>query len=198
MSVILFCQEPEAADIALGDETRDARLAEIESCLFPERPLKPVAQARLMVEFKQLYEERYPETASGLAQARGANRVKGGVVSADSAPTFSKYINSRCGWSLRKTESIVRRGTVVRPEALDAVKGSRLDTATFLDELTKISPPQQEAYAREKLSNEAPRSRHVGCVSSDNPIWDLYVDSPREVQMAFLDRLANRRGGIQP
>ena len=132
---------------------------------------------------KALYEAFYPETKAYVAGAHASNASQGNA-SAKFAPAFSRDTAARTGRSERAVQLDAERGEKIEPGALNTIVGTRLDTGRFLDEVKKISKPEQAAYVEKRLAQPAPARAQAGIGSRYAPL----PTSPETLDGALFER----------
>lgn len=147
-----------------------ARLWEIDENLI-RHPLSPAQEAAAIAERKTIYEELYPETKAGAAQAAGMNKALGrGDVGANSAPTFTESTVAATGKSERSIEVANARAKALGPD-LDAVTGTSLDKGVELDALAKMAPEDRAPIIERARAGERVTARKEPKIA-DDPLSD--------------------------
>lgn len=138
-----------AIDLADLDDLK-AELAMIDENL---RRADPSAAERSVqvARRKAIYLELHPETAAHVAGAHASNRAQGNA-SANFAPAFTTETAAAIGRSERAVQLDAERGEKVIPEVLDMIRGTKLDTGTYLDKIKKLPPNEQVHVARRDLA----------------------------------------------
>lgn len=116
--------------------------------------LTPSERAKFIKRRKDAYEALHPEAKAGAVRARAANEAMGHDVDANFAPTFAADTATKTGQSERTVQLDAERGAKVIPEVLDMIKGSKLDTGTYLDKIKSFSPNDQFHVAKRDLKDE--------------------------------------------
>ena len=110
--------------------------------------LGPSDRARQTARRKQIYEEIHPETVHG---ATGGGHDQSRQVG-DSAPRFTEDTAQASGKSERTVQRDAERGEKISPDVLELVRGTELDTGTYLDGLKKFGPDQQRMLVERDLA----------------------------------------------
>lgn len=149
------------------DDDLHAELAMIDENLC-RAELSPSDRARQTARRKAIYLELHPETAHGVSQAAGMNRVLGNDVGENFAPTFTAETAKVSGQSERLVQLNAERGEKVIPEVLEMIRGTKLDTGTYLDKLKKLPGSEQYraaerdlAYLRQQERDAAGKARRT-------------------------------------
>lgn len=139
-------QEVPAVVVDLSDD--DRIIAECDENLCASK-LTASEQAMFTAKRKEAYLRKHPETA------HGGDRTKQDANSAScSTPSFADDQAEKTGVSKRTVQANAERGEKVTPAALAMVKGTNLDTGTYLDKLKKVKPENQTAYVQRDLDAE--------------------------------------------
>lgn len=175
------------ADVIEADDLH-AELAMIDENLC-RAELSPAIRAVWTARRKAIYLEMHPETGHGKASPNKEENFS----------SFAQDTAEKTG----QTERIVRlhaeRGEKVIGAALDIIRGTQLDTGTFLDKLKKLSPSEQVVVAKRELAfikqqqRENARgglARRIVKVAAE-PLSD---DEAAEVQYAALVSAWNKAG----
>ncbi len=118
----------------------DCQIAECDENLCAAQ-LSPSDRARFTKRRKEAYEAKYP------ASKHGTNRHTG----AGSVVSYAADQAEKTGKTERSVQMDAERGEKISETALDAVKGTPLDTATFLNTLKAVPKDEQVKTVREKL-----------------------------------------------
>jgi hypothetical protein len=129
------------------DDDLHAELAMIDENLC-RAELGSAERASATARRKEIYEALHPETKHG-----GDRKTDQG---AKFAPSFHKATAAATGQSPRIVQLNAERGEKVIPEVLDMIRGTGLDTGTYLDKLKKLPPNEQVAAARRDLRQPKP------------------------------------------
>lgn len=164
------------ADVVEDDDLH-AELAMIDENLC-RAELSPADRARQTARRKAIYEELNPETRQGVS---GRNHTVD-----DRADRFTADTARMTGASERVVQRDAERGEKVIPEVLDLIKGTKLDTGTYLDKLKRMPPNDQVTAAKRDLAfmraQERDKARKVVRIA-DAPIDD---EDAKERQVAAL------------
>lgn len=137
----------EIAAIEVTDDDLHAELAMIDENLC-RAELSPSDRAKQTARRKAIYLELHPETA------HGANLEGAGVANSATpeTPRFTKATAAVTGQSERTVRLDAERGEKVIDAAIDVIRGTILDTGTYLDKLKKLSPSEQVFAAKRDLA----------------------------------------------
>lgn len=184
------------ADIIESDDLH-AELAMIDENLC-RAELSPADRALQTARRKAIYLELHPETAQGTAQAAGMNRSLGNNVSENFAPTFTAETAKVTGQSERLVQLNAERGEKVIPEVIEMIRGTKLDTGTYLDKIKGLRPNEQVAAAKRDLTfaRQQERDKRSGLARriakiADAPLTD---EEAAENQYAALVAAWNKAG----
>lgn len=186
-----------ACDVVTDDDLH-AELAMIDENLC-RAELSPSDRARQTARRKAIYEELNPLTANGNNQhTRDGQAVQ---------PTFAKATAAVTGTDERTVRRDAERGQKILPEVLDMIRGTKLDTGTYMDKLKSMPGSDQfkaaqrdllhlrhqervAMQARTKikvadapLNDEAAQERQVAALMS---AWNK---ASAEARQEFLDRI---------
>jgi ParB family chromosome partitioning protein len=131
--------------IVIDDDDLHAELAMIDENLC-RADLSPAERAKQTARRKAIYLVLHPETAQHVA---GANAKHG---SASDNLSFAVSTAEAVGRDRRTIERDAERGEKVCDQALSLVKGTDLDTGSYLDKLKKIGPEEQVATVQRALA----------------------------------------------
>lgn len=135
------------AAIVLTTDDLHAELAMIDENLIRSNP-SPSEVAVQTARRKAIYLELHPETAAGTAGASARWNATDNLSTASFAAETAKAL----GKDERTVRRDAERGAKVYEGAIAIIKGTALDTGTFLDELKKRTPSEQVAYAKRELA----------------------------------------------
>lgn len=121
--------------------------------------LSPADRARFTKRRKDAYEALHPEARAGAVRARAANEAMGNNVGEENAPTFSADTSARTGQSERLVQLNAERGAKIADDVLDFIRGTSLDTASYLDALKVMPVSEQLRSARQHLAETRERER---------------------------------------
>ncbi|RTM07431.1 MAG: hypothetical protein EKK31_11760 [Hyphomicrobiales bacterium] len=136
-----------AADAIEADDLH-AELAMIDENLC-RAELSPADRAKHTARRKAIYLELHPETAHGTP---GVSRQVGDTRERGDAERFTEATAKVTGQSERAVQRDAERGEKVIQAAIDIIRGTQLDTGTFLDKLKKLSPSEQVVVAKRELA----------------------------------------------
>lgn len=153
--------------LVVEDDDLHAELAMIDENLC-RAELSASDRARHTARRKAIYEELHPETRAGIAGAA----AKHGAVDNLSTASFADATADATGRDARSVRRDAERGAKVIDEVLDLVRGTKLDTGTYLDRIKNLSSNDQVQAAkrdlalsrqkdREAASDQAERSRRA-------------------------------------
>lgn len=179
-----------AAIIATDDDLH-AELAMIDENLCRSE-LSPADRAKQTARRKAIYLELHPETA------HGGDR-KSDQVDNLSTRSFANETAAITGADARTVRRDAERGEKVIDEVIDLIRGTKLDTGTYLDKLKKLPPNDQVVAAKRDLAfmREQERQRANGGIArrvvkvADQPLSD---EEATENQYAALVAAWNKAG----
>ncbi|TIO14904.1 MAG: ParB/RepB/Spo0J family partition protein [Mesorhizobium sp.] len=142
------------ACIVVEDDDIRAELAMIDENLF-RADLTPSERATQTARRKFLYEALHPETKHGesLGNLQVAN------LATRETERFSAATAKATGQSERAIQRDAERGEKVIDEALNAVRGTKLDTGVYLDKIKNLSPNEQMIAVKRDLAWERKKDR---------------------------------------
>ncbi|RYG18529.1 hypothetical protein EON82_22500, partial [bacterium] len=128
------------------DDDLHAELAMIDENLC-RAELSPSDRARQTARRKAIYEELNPSTI------HGANLEGGGVAKSATpeTPRFTAATAAVTGQSERAVQLNAERGQKILPDVLDMIKGTKLDTGTYMDKLKSMPGSDQFKAAQRDL-----------------------------------------------
>lgn len=126
----------------------DRELWEIDENLC-RAELTPADRALFIARRKEIYLEKYPETALGENQH---TRVR--QVGEPSPRRFSVATAEATGQSERAVQRDASRGEKIVDMALHLLRGTRLDNGSFLDRLKQVAQDKQILYVQAALDEE--------------------------------------------
>lgn len=151
--------------------------------------LSPSDRARFTARRKEIYEIQHPGTGHGAAGANARWNADDKLSSA----SFSKDTAERTGKDIRTVQRDIERGEKVIDEALDLIRGTPLDTGTYLDKIKKLSPNDQVTAVNRDLllarRNERAAKSNAALKLADTPLNDFEA---KEKQVAALMSAWNR------
>ena len=148
--------------------------------------LSPSDRARYTARRKAIYEDLHPETKHG--GDRKSDQVENFATRSFAADTAAKT-----GQTDRAIRMHAERGEKVLPEVLDLIRGTVLDTGTYLDRIKRLPGNEQYKAAKRDLANE--RGRRVAKRTIVR-VADAPLDHEEAVerQVAALMALWNKTG----
>jgi len=168
------------------DDDLHAELAMIDENLC-RAELSPSDRARQTARRKAIYEElNGPAKANS---ARAANAVMGrGDVNEHYSPTFVASTAALTGQSERLIQLNAERGQKILPEVLDMIRGTKIDTGTYMDKLKTMPGSDQFKAAQRDLLHLRHLDRQAVSARSKIKIADapLNDDAAQERQVAAL------------
>lgn len=135
--------------VIVDDDDLRAELAMIDENLC-RAELSPADRASQTARRKAIYEELHPETRLGENQH---TRVR--QVGEPSVERFTAETASAIGKSERAVQRDAERGEKVTEDALNLIRGTALDTGTYLDKLKRIDPTEQVETVQRALAGVA-------------------------------------------
>lgn len=133
--------------LIVNDDDLHAELAMIDENLC-RAELSPADRAKQTARRKAIYLELHPETAHG-ANLEGAGVAN---LSTPETPAFATATAGLTGQSERAVRRDAERGEKVIDEVVDLIRGTKLDTGTYLDKLKGLRPNDQVAAAKRDLN----------------------------------------------
>lgn len=134
------------ACIVVDDDDLHAELAMIDENLC-RAELSPVDRARQTARRKAIYLVLHPETAK--EAFKGNQHV---AAEKFSVASFADDTAAKTGTSDRIVRLQAERGEKVIDEVLDMIRGTKLDTGSYLDVLKKMPPNEQVTAAKRDLA----------------------------------------------
>jgi len=175
----------EIAAFVSRDDDLHAELAMIDENLV-RAELSVVDRARQTARRKAIFLILHPETAN---EAFHGNQHIGGVrqVGEDQIERFTANTAAATGHSERSVQRDAERGEKIVDEALDAVKGTALETGVYLDKLKHVPSAQQAETVRR--DHAAPRP-----APAQTPIARRYQPAPPS---ELFERFCNTANAIE-
>lgn len=136
-------------DVVEDDDLR-AELAMIDENLC-RAELTPSDRARQTARRKAIYEELYPEAAHGKA-----TKESGQVVH-----SFAEATATLTGVDARTVRRDAERGEKVIDEVMKLIRGTSLDTGSYLDKIKNLPPNEQVKAATRDLAFQNQRERQA-------------------------------------
>ena len=138
-------------------EGLSAELAKLDEN-FARTNLSPLEMGDLLKRRKDIYEELYPETKAGTAQAIGMNKAKGNNVSCNLQSTRKSFIEDTAGVTGSHPSTIARHIKVaseLAPEAKEILRGAKKPvSSSTLKKISKLAPDQQKEASSLLVSGE--------------------------------------------
>jgi hypothetical protein len=161
------------ADVVEDDDLH-AELAMIDENLC-RAELSPSDRARQTARRKAIYLELHPETQ------HGGDR-KSDQVANSATRSFSDDQAAATGAAPRTVRLDAERGEKVIPEVMDLIRGTKLDTGTYLDKLKKLPPNDQMHAAKRDLAFARQQERDkIKAVTRSKVDADVKSRAAREV-----------------
>jgi hypothetical protein len=132
--------------VVVDDDDLRAELAMIDENLC-RAELSPADRASQTARRKAIYEELHPETKHGGEPSRKDCDLP--------AERFTASTAAVIGRSERAVQLDAERGEKVTDEALGLIRGTALDTGTYLDKLKRIDPTEQVETVQRALAGVA-------------------------------------------
>lgn len=183
----------EIAAFVTTDDDLHAELAMIDENLC-RAELSASDRARQTARRKAIYLELHPETAEhvagGVAKNSAADKLS-------TAPSFAEATAAITGADARTVRRDAERGEKVIPEVIDMIRGTKLDTGSYLDKIKRLRPNEQVAAAKRDLNfaRQQERDRLSGLarriVKVDEPLTD---EEASDKQFAALVAAWNKAG----
>jgi len=152
------CRQLGLADIAcvvVEDDDLHAELAMIDENLC-RAELSPVDRARQTARRKAIYLELHPETAEHVAGGIAKNSA---AEKFSAAPSFAADTAAKTGVTDRVVRLHAERGEKVIDEVMDMIRGTKLDTGSYLDKIKRLPPNEQVAAATRDLAHMRSQDR---------------------------------------
>ena len=138
-------------------EGLSAELAELDEN-FARANLSPLEIGDLLKRRKDIYEELYPETKAGTAQAIGMNKAKGNNVNCNLQSTRKSFIEDTANVTGSHPSTIARHikiASELAPEAKEILRGAKKPIpSSALKKISKLPPSQQEEASSLLVSGE--------------------------------------------
>jgi len=150
--------EVDALIVESGDLFAELAMIDENLC---RADLGPADRARQMARRKAIYEELHPEVQHGGARSEPASRQVGDLnqPAPPQAERFTADTARQTGTSERTVQREAERGEKISPDVLELIRGTDLDTGTYLDGLKRFAPDRQRMMVERDL--EALRLREV-------------------------------------
>lgn len=139
----------------------EAVLAECDENLCGTK-LTPVERAQFTARRKEVYEALHPEAK------HGGDRRSDQVANLATC-SFSEDQSNKTGASERTVRRDAERGERVAPEAMQMIRGTKLDSGAYLDRIKTLPPDDQVTTIKRDLSQDrvAERSRPSASLPPD-------------------------------
>lgn len=194
---LMACKSLGLADIeciVVADDDLHAELSMIDENLC-RAELSPADRAKHTARRKAIYLELHPETAHGGDRSE-PSRQSGDLPKVE---RFTENTAKATGQSERAVQRDAERGEKVIAAAINIIRGTQLDTGTYLDKLKKLSPSEQVVAAKRDLAflKQQERERAKGGLArrfvkvADEPLTD---EEAAEKQYAALVSAWNKAG----
>lgn len=131
--------------IVAEDDDIIAELAMIDENLC-RAELSPSDRARQTARRKAIYLELHPETAQHVAGGKARQETASDNLS------FAAATAEVTGRDQRTVQRDAERGEKVIDEVLDMIRGTKLDTGTYLDKIKRLPPNEQVTAAKRDLA----------------------------------------------
>lgn len=157
--------------VVVEDDDLRAELAMIDENLC-RAELSPADRAGQTARRKVIYEALHPTTAHGTP---GVSRQVGDTQERGEAERFTANTAKATGQSERAVQRDAERGNKIAPDVLAMLKGTPLDTGTYLDKLKRIRPAEQMHAAKRDLAAERQKAKsgiHRRVRSAPAPLSD--------------------------
>ena len=177
----------EVSCVLVTDDDLHAELAMIDENLC-RAELSPSDRASQTARRKAIYIELNPQTAQGVA---GAEAKHG---RATDKLSFAADTAKATGQNERTVQRIAERGEKILPEVLEMIRGTKLDTGTYLDKLKALPGSEQYKVASRDLLHMRNQERQAMSARTKIKIADapLNDEAAKEKQVAALMSAWNR------
>ncbi|SFJ61514.1 ParB/RepB/Spo0J family partition protein [Aerobium aerolatum] len=138
--------------IVTTDDDIAAELAMIDENLC-RAELSPADRAKQTARRKAIYLELHPETAQHVAGGKARQETASDKLS------FAAATAEVTGRDQRTVQRDAERGEKVIDEVLDMIRGTKLDTGTYLDKIKLLPPSEQVVAAKRDLVLPQPTGR---------------------------------------
>lgn len=149
----------EIAAHVVADDDLHAELAMIDENLC-RAELSPSDRARQTARRKAIYEALHPETGHGKASPNKDENFS----------SFAGDTASKTGVTERIVQLHAERGAKILDEALDLIKGTKLDTGTYLDKIKKMPGSEQMKVVERDLAFIRQQEREQGKIAAKNKV----------------------------
>ena len=148
--------------------------------------LTPSEKALFTARRKEAYEALHPETRNGVI---GATARHAPAKLADAS--FTSDTANKTGESERTIQRNAERGEKIDHKALDALRGTKLDSGAYLDKLKVVPAPEQAARVRADLQAAKPvKSDAEVILAQANAIvaaWNRACPEARDMALEQID-----------
>ena len=190
-------------------EGLSAELAELDEN-FARANLSPLEMGDLLKRRKDIYEELYPETKAGTAQAIGMNKAKGNNVNCNLQSTRKSFIEDTATVTGSHPSTIARHIKVaseLAPEAKEILRGAKKPvSSSTLKKISKLPPIQQEEASSLLVSGEIKTideytskqkaSEAGSVVATDHPVEDVPAEDLSQEQIVVIMGMAYLADGV--
>ena len=190
-------------------EGLSAELAELDEN-FARTNFSPLEMGDLLKRRKDIYEELYPETKAGTAQAIGMNKAKGNNVNCNLQSTRKSFIEDTADVTGSHPSTIARHIKVASelvPEAKEILRGAKKPvSSSTLKKISKLPPSQQEEASSLLVSGEIQMideytarqqaSEADSEVATDHPAEDVPAENLSQEQIAVIMGMAYLADGV--
>lgn len=154
----------EVACVVVDDDDLRAELATIDENLC-RAELSPAERAKQTARRKDIYEALHPETRH--EGFKGNQHTGSRQLGDNHTDRFTVSTAAATGKSERAVQRDAERGEKVCAEALDLLRGTELDTGSYLDKLKRIPPEDQVATVRRALDGVARQAEQDRRIAND-------------------------------
>lgn len=190
-------------------EGLSAELAELDEN-FARANLSPLEMGDLLKRRKDIYEELYPETKAGTAQAIGMNKAKGNNVNCNLQSTRKSFIEDTATVTGSHPSTIARHIKVaseLAPEAKEILRGAKKPvSSSTLKKISKLPPSQQEEASSLLVSGDIQTideytarqqvSEADSEVATDHLAEDVPAENLSQEQIAVIMGMAYLADGV--
>lgn len=187
----------------------EAQLAECDENLC-RAELSPADRARFVKRRKDAYEALYPETRREATLKQGEQSPSRQVGETGKPARFTADTAAKTGQSERAIQRDAERGEKVIPEAMEMVRGTKLDTGAYLDKLKRLTPNDQVTAVKRDLVEPRPVStsrqsgggvgaRFAPAAPDTSDAFDRFiilVDRLEELPVASVIRSSGRQRSV--
>lgn len=173
----------------IDDDDLHTELAMIDENLFRSE-LSAADKAKQIYRRKEIYEVLHPETRHG-AVGGGHDQSRKLCDSGDHVKRFSEETARITGQSERVVQLHAERGAKVIDEVVGLIRGTKLDTGSYLDKIKNLPPNEQYTAAKRDLSAlraEARDAKKAVAAKTAKQDFLKKVDAWREQQAHEMTR----------